>query len=145
MNIKISIFGILGLLILVIGVSGCTSNASNVASFNQSGMSFSYPADNYTFDEVNTTAPMTISLNGTGKKVSTGITVSKSTTTFKSGLLTFSNSSTYDGINYNFYTMVGSLVPISSWDFEKNGNYYAIEDYGPRDFNATEMIMISLN
>ena len=46
-------FGILGLLILVIGVSGCTSNASNVASFNQSGMFFSYPADNYTFDVVN--------------------------------------------------------------------------------------------
>jgi len=142
LNIKISILGILGLLIIVIGVSGCTSN---VASFNQSGMFFSYPADNYTFDEVNTSAPMTVSLNGTGKKVSTGITVSKSTTAFKSGLLTFSNSSTYDGINYNFYTLVGGLISTSSWDFEKNGNYYDITDYGPRDFNATEMIMRTLN
>ena len=41
--------------------------------------------------------------------------------------------------------MGGSLVPISSWDFEKYGNYYAIEGYGPRDFNATEMIMRTLD
>jgi hypothetical protein len=54
----------LGLLILIVGVSGCTSNAG---SFNQSGMSFSYPSDNYTLVNVNNSSSddiMEVELNG---------------------------------------------------------------------------------
>jgi len=149
---KIPFMGILGLLVLVLAVSGCTSNAG---SFNKSGMSFNFPGENYTVNEVNTTEPMTVTLNNTNVLDGSMITISKYTNVddyalaskdIKAGMM-FSNTTNYNGLIYNFTTNYGSnpRLMISKWSFEKNGNYYIITDYTDQDSNTAEMIMRTLN
>ncbi len=143
--------GILGVLVVVIFVSGCTSNAG---SFNQSGMSFNFPGDNYTVHDVNSTEPMTVTLYGPASEGST-ITISKyinvndyalASKDIKAGMM-FSNTTNYNGLIYNFTTNYGSnpKLIIFMWSFEKNGNYYIITDYTDQDSNTAEMIMRTLN
>lgn len=151
MDNKIPFMGVLGLLVLVLAVSGCTSNGG---SFNQSGMSFNFPGDNYTVNEVNTTEPMTVTLNGPASEGSM-MTIEKYTNVkdyalaskdIKAGMM-FSHTTNYDGLIYNFTTNYGSnpKLIISMWSFEKNSNYYIITDYTDQDSNTAEMIMRTLN
>lgn len=151
LNNKLLFLGIFGLLILILGVSGCMGNGG---SFNKSGMSFNY-SDNYTVSDVNTTEPMTVTLNNTNVLDGSMITISKYTNVkdyalaskdIKAGMM-FSNTTNYNGLTYNFTTNYGSnpRLMISKWSFGKNGNYYIITDYNDQDSNTAEMIMGTLN
>lgn len=153
---KIPILWILGLLILVVGVSGCTSNAG---SFNQSRMSFDYPADNYTLVNVNNSSSddiMEVELNGSSSDdVNSQITVQKFSNSTNAllqyGVLTGGvisrNTTTIDGIYTHLESNLwsGDRFQESEWYFEKNGYYYLITNYFGNDPNATEMIIRTLN